>query len=164
MCYITSTADVRVQHPERLFWRAWSQRFSSKRVSDMFDFSLVALNQRCDYVMIQFFHHVMTFWATTFNSSSVLMASSLYDRVSRSTCMVCWPIRGGGVASGGLKLLKWTAGPETERTVPHQNYTAKAQLLLISFHSTFTAEMRGWEYFILHHSCHFSWKNTNPGQ
>lgn len=73
--------------------------------------------------VVQLLHHVTTFWATTFSSRSELMASSLYDRLSRSTCVVCWPIRGGGVASGGLKLLKWTAGPETERTVPQWKST-----------------------------------------
>lgn len=33
------------------------------------------------------------------------------------------------MASGGLKLLKWTAGPETERT-------SQAQLVFITIHST----------------------------
>ncbi len=43
--------------------------------------------------------------------------------MSRSTCTVCCPIRGGGLGSLGLKLLKRTAGPEAEKTnrVQHRN-------------------------------------------
>ena len=57
-----------------------------------------------------------SFWATALDSSSVLMRSSPYDNVSRSTCTVCWPIRGGGVGPFGEKLLNRTAGPEHKHT------------------------------------------------
>lgn len=65
----------------------------------------------CDLRRTFFFCHLVSCWVTTPVLSNSVMSLSSYLRTSFRMCVVCWPSKGGGLASDILNLLYLTAGP-----------------------------------------------------